>query len=351
MRLINRKFMIIRSSILRIGAKLMGVALLCVIVCSCMNKHDTGGSAYVAHPYIDAKNGYYTDGALYYDIQNSEGVVIGTADKVREIVIPDYIGINEMQYPLTKVMNLGAFDKDTYETTQDVSDNDNLTTLVIGGNVKSFGQDVLFRKVIYPNGQTDDNNMMRRYSNLENIYVKNGNALYDSRNNCNAIILTANNELILGGKNTVVPAGVQKISASAFRACKGLETISLPSTLELIAPYAFSDSHLKTLDIPVNVVYIAHHAFNGCDSLVSLTLRSDIISIESRAFTNCSSLKDPNSEVKFYSPNISVSSPETVFDEGCNCLLVPEGQLSYFKGKGWEKCFLTIKEFEIKTNK
>lgn len=84
-------------------------------------------------PYVDAKSGYYTDGTLFYDIEKTEAILIGTAEKVREIVIPDYIGINEVNYPLTKVQNLGVFDKDTYESTKDVSDNDNLTSLVIGG--------------------------------------------------------------------------------------------------------------------------------------------------------------------------------------------------------------------------
>jgi hypothetical protein len=33
-----------------------------------------------------------------------------------------------------------------------------------------------------------------------------------------------------------------------------------------------------------------------------------------------------------------------VFDEGYNCLVVPNGKRSSFSG--WEKCFLTIKEME-----
>lgn len=325
------------------GLKLLSGVVLCMIVCACMSKFDTNGSAYVVRPYI--KDGYYTDGTFYYDIDKTDAIVIGTAKNERTLVIPDAVGINEVTYPLTKVQNLGVFNKETYETSQKVTNNDNLTSLTIGGNVKSFGKDVFFSEVIYPSGyKKDEDDKMRRFPNLETIIVIPGNETFDSRNNCNAIIHTEKGELLLGCKNSVVPSGVKKISAAAFRGCQGLKQLTFPTSLNIVAPYAFSDSHLQSVDLPVDVYHIGREAFYGCDSLVSVSLYCNGVSIDSRAFQHCSSLKDSVSEVRFYTPHISVLSAEDVFDEGCNCLLVPKGQLATFES--WKKCFLTIKEMD-----
>ena len=43
---------------------------------------------------------------------------------------------------------------------------------------------------------------------LAEIKVESGNQFYDSRNNCNAIIETATNTLIVGCKNTIIPDSV-----------------------------------------------------------------------------------------------------------------------------------------------
>jgi len=48
-------------------------------------------------------------------------------------------------------------------------------------------------------------------SRLESITVATGNSVYDSRDNCNAIINTKTNTLFLGCKNTIIPNGVTTI--------------------------------------------------------------------------------------------------------------------------------------------
>lgn len=325
---------------LRRRIKLLLGTLSCLVFCACMPKIDTN-SAYVVHPYM--KDGYYTDGTFYYDIDKTEAIVIGLAGKERSLVIPDAVGINEVTYPLTRIQNLGTFDKTMYESGQKVTDNENLSSLTIGGNVKMFDNDVFFRTV-YPHGYVDKDDRMRRFPNLETIFVVPGNTTFDSRNNCNAIIRTEKEELMLGCKNTVIPNGVKKIATAAFRGCEGLKKISFPTSLNVIDPYAFSDSHIESLDLPENLYYIGHEAFYGCDSLLTLSLYSSDVSIEAHAFQHCSSLKEPNSEVRFYSSYISVLSVEDIFDEGCNCLLVPKGQLSSFVN--WTKCFITVKEMD-----
>ena len=325
---------------MKLGVKLLIGVIICAVASACMSKFDKGGSAYVVRPYI--KDGYYTDGTLYFEINKTEAILIGTAENVREVVVPDAVGINEVDYPLTKIQNLGVFDKYNHETMKLPTNNDALTSLVIGGNVKSWGERVFFRD--YYIDYVDGIDMARRFPRLESIYVKAGNPVYDSRNNCNAIIKTEDAELFLGGKNTVVPEGVERIGASAFRDCEGLKTISFPKTLDVIEAYAFAGSHLKTLELPTDLVFVGKEAFYGCDSLLTISFRCDGVSVDQSAFKKCGSLKEPNSEVRCYTSNISVQSPTKVFDEGYNCLIIPKGKLSSFSG--WEKCFLTIKEME-----
>jgi hypothetical protein len=188
----------------------------------------------------------------------------------------------------------------------------------------------------------DGIDMARRFPHLETIYVKAGNPTYDSRNNCNAIIKTKDAELYLGGKNTVIPEGVEKIGASAFRDCEGLKTISFPKSLDVIGAHAFSGSHLQTLELPKDLVFIGEEAFYRCDSLLTVSFQCNGVKVEQYAFKKCASLKDPESEVRCYTTSISMPSPAKVFDEGYNCLVVPKGTRSSFSE--WEKCFLPIKE-------
>ena len=52
--------------------------------------------------------------------------------------------------------------------------------------------------------------------NLASIKVEEGNGVYDSRGDCNAVIETKNNTLIIGCKNTIIPKGVANIGDCAF---------------------------------------------------------------------------------------------------------------------------------------
>ena len=56
-------------------------------------------------------------------------------------------------------------------------------------------------------------------SGVTSITVSPNNTAYDSRNNCNAIIETATNTLILGCKHTIIPNTVTTIGNYAFSDC------------------------------------------------------------------------------------------------------------------------------------
>ena len=82
---------------------------------------------------------------------------------------------------------------------------------------------------------------------LESITVDSENPVYDSRNNCNAIIETATNTLITGCKNTIIPSDVTRIGNNAFRACTELTSVTIPSGVTHIGDYAFLNCGLTEI--------------------------------------------------------------------------------------------------------
>ena len=147
---------------------------------------------------------------------------------------------------------------------------------------------------------------------LTSIKVKSENSKYDSRNNCNAIIETSTNKLIIGCNNTVIPntvtsigygafhgctgltsmnipEGVTSISQEAFSGCDNMTSVTIPSTVTSIGAYAFRNSGLTSVSIPSSVTFIGNQAFNNCYSLTNVTLNSNTIT--SKTYTASSNLK------------------------------------------------------------
>ena len=75
---------------------------------------------------------------------------------------------------------------------------------------------------------------------LTTIIVDENNTVYDSRNNCNAIIETEYDELILGCDTTIIPYGVKDICHGAFADCKNFTHIAIPDSVTCIGDYAFA---------------------------------------------------------------------------------------------------------------
>ncbi len=110
-------------------------------------------------------------------------------------------------------------------------------------------------------------------TNLASIVVNDANPVYDSRNNCNAIIHTASNELLVGCKNTTIPNSVTSIRDNAFEDCTGLTSIAIPNSVTAIGPSAFSQcTGLTSINIPDSVTWMENNTFYGCSSLTSATI-------------------------------------------------------------------------------
>ena len=89
---------------------------------------------------------------------------------------------------------------------------------------------------------------------LNSIKVEEGNAKYDSRENCNALIETESNTLIVGCKNTFIPKGVEIIGEKAFYTCENLTDIIIPEGVITIGDWAFAVcSSLTSVVVPKGV--------------------------------------------------------------------------------------------------
>ena len=138
----------------------------------------------------------------------------------------------------------------------------------------------------------------RNCSGLTSIVVESGNTVYDSRNNCNAIINSSNNELILGCKNTIIPNSVTSIGDGPFYGCSGLTSITIPNSVTTIGESAFYGcSGLTSITIPNSVISIGESAFHSC-LFKSVIIGKSVTEIGDYAFSECYNL----TSVTDYSP-------------------------------------------------
>jgi len=235
------------------------------------------------------------------------------------------------------------------------------------------------------------NNNLKECPLLEEISVDPDNTVYDSRDNCNALIKTSTNELIAGCNTSFIPITVESIAdkaffklnglktatlppsvtsvgAQAFANCSALEHVSVEGTLSLLGASAFSCCYslrevqlceglqyislncfeyctsLTAISIPQSVNVIDSCAFLYCTRLKSVNLGENLRRIGGRAFMNCSSLATINS---FIPVPQSVTCGRYVFDgvDKSKCMLfVPEGTRSLYQALSPWSDFFNIGE-------
>lgn len=178
------------------------------------------------------------------------------------------------------------------------------------------------------------NNAFYMCNLLKEIKVDENNKVYDSRDNCNAIIETATNKLIKGCENTIVPESVEIIGEYAFAfienikeinlseglttiekcafVASDLEVITLPSSLSVCGEDIFLDSKLKEVSCyangtlerlfkKVNTIeqvtllggqHIANEMFSDCGNIKEIVIPSSVLIIGDKAFNSCDNLSN-----------------------------------------------------------
>ena len=210
-------------------------------------------------------------------------------------------------------------------------------------------------------------NAFQGCTSVASITVALGNTVYDSREDCNAVILTANNKMVLGCQNTTFPESVTTIGVAAFSGCTKLQRLDIPEGVTTIEQSAFSScSGLTSVVLPSSLTTIGNSAFYGCRKLTDLRLAEGLKTIEASAFEQCRSLARVTipSTVTTLSNNVFYECPKlvevtvkfstpltiysTTFSNSINATLyVPEGCVQAFEEADYWKNFWYIYEIPI----
>ena len=217
----------------------------------------------------------------YNDEDHTAEVIKNDNGKYKgDVIIPATVEHNGEDYTVTKI-NDNAFRES------------NITSLFIPATVTS----------IEPYSFVSTNDLVQ-------ITVDPANTVFDSRNNCNAIIKKATNTLLAGCQATVIPDGITIIGAGAFHGCRhmtsmaipesvknieddaftccySLAEIQLPANLESLGRWAFLATPIKSITLPASLTYIGTQAFDGCSQLTEVTaLNPKPIEIDAETFSN-----------------------------------------------------------------
>ncbi len=194
------------------------------------------------------------------------------------------------------------------------------------------------------------NSAFRDCYSLSSVSVAKENPVYDSRDNCNAIIEKETNTLVVGSSSTAIPSSVTAIGPIAFDGRARLRSITLPEGLRAIGAGAFNGcSALTSINIPSGVEEIGGSAFSQCAQLKNLALPSSLRYLGSSAFSLCSALtamRIPSGtqfvgETCFnYCQNLQeLHIPSSVTHVGANVLLSVNNATVYCQAdsqpKGW----------------
>ena len=222
-----------------------------------------------------------------------------------------------------------------------------LTSITIPNSVTSIGGYAFsyctgLTSIEIPNSVTSIGYRAFYYcSGLTSVSVEKGNSMYDSRNNCNAIIETSTNTLIAGCMNSIIPNSVTSIGDYAFEDCSGLTSIEIPNSVTSIGSQAFYGCDgLTSIEIPNSVTSIGRGAFFGCSGLTSIVIPNSVTSIGIGAFEDCSGLTSVT--IKKETP---LPIEESTFSNRANATLyVPYGSTAAYEAANYWKEFKEIIE-------
>ena len=243
-----------------------------------------------------------------------------------DIVIPSTVHYDNVDYSVKEIES-DAFHNCT-----------SLTAITIPDGVTSIGSCAFalcsgLNSIFIPSSVTSiGSSAFAQCSGLNSIIVDSGNAVYDSRDNCNAIIETSSNTLIRGCINTTIPSsvtsigddafsnysksipgglvydnfitsinlpdGVTSIGGSAFANCNDLTSINLPDGVTSIGSSAFAGSSLTSINLPDNEPDLGAYVFLSCKSLTSIDIPDGWTTIPWHCFERCNNLTSiiiPNS--------------------------------------------------------
>lgn len=172
---------------------------------------------------------------------------------------------------------------------------DDLASLKLNDGLKTIGKDAfrdcdMLESITIPSSvESIDGSILSSSSALKSVQVAEGNKVYDSRNNCNAIIETATNTLISGCNATTIPYGIESIGDRALLGCSKITSTEIPSSVTSIGDEAFAYSvSLTSVSIPASVTSISGNPFNDCTNIKTIAVEEGNKAYDVRE--NCNAL-------------------------------------------------------------
>ena len=206
-------------------------------------------------------------------------------ESLKSIIIPDNVtSIGEGAFcDCESLTNITIPDSVTSIGDCALKECSSLTTITIPNGITSIGEGTFsycksLKSITIPNSITSiGEGTFCGCESLTNIVVAKGNTIYDSREECNAIIETGTNTLICGCQTSIIPNSVTSIGEGAFFHCESLTDITMPNSVKSIEDGAFCQcSSLTSITIPNSVTSIGYTAFWDCSSLTSITFQGTI---------------------------------------------------------------------------
>lgn len=152
-------------------------------------------------------------------------------------------------------------------------------------------------------------------------------------------------------KHVVIEEGIAYMPLGAFRVCKYMETISLPSTLKQIAYAAFGECYnLKELIIPEGVEYIESMAF-AYTKMSKVVIPSSVKTIDAHAFGKAEIESLYVNWISLDDLDINAYAFVT-FNMGETVLMVPKGCKNLYETTApWSDFFEIVEEGNVPVKK
>nr|WP_302198507.1 leucine-rich repeat domain-containing protein [uncultured Prevotella sp.] len=119
-----------------------------------------------------------------------------------------------------------------------------------------------------------------------------------------------------GLHSITIPSSVTSLGDDCFAFCSGLTSITIPSSVTSLGESCFMYcSGLTSITIPSSVTSLGGDCFHGCSGLTSITIPSSVTSLDARCFYGCSGLT-------------SITIPSSVTSLGYYCFCACSGLTS-----------------------